>query len=134
MRSAGAVALPPGATPTTNLPEGTIELFKDRNFKEDMSTIPFVRGQQMGVIQQLPADAADDISSLRWNLPRGIVVLLHENADGTGRQLPIWGIGQYEMVPWSFNDKVSRWSWHDVGRPATTTTTTTQTPPGQTAP
>lgn len=127
LRSADAIALPPGAAPTTNLPEGTIELFEDRNFKEDMTTIPFVRGQQMGAMQQLPADATDDISSLRWNLPRGVVVILHENADGTGRQLPIWGMGQYDMVPWSFNDKVSRWSWYEVGEPGKTTTKKTTT-------
>jgi hypothetical protein len=30
-------------------------------------------------------------------------------------------MGQYEMVPWSFNDKVSRWSWYEVGRPGATT-------------
>lgn len=121
LRSAEAAPLPPGATPTTNLPEGTIELFEDRDFKEDMTTIPFVRTERMGMMQELGTDASDDVSSLRWNLPRGVVVLLHENADGTGRQLPIWGKGQYDMVPWSFNDKVSRWSWHEVGRPGATT-------------
>lgn len=121
LSSAEQAPLPPGATPTTNLPEGTIELYDDRDLKGDMHTIPFVRTERMGMLQEMELDAADDVSSLRWNLPRGVVAILHENADGTGRQLPIWGKGQYDMVPWSFNDKVSRWSWYEVGRPGATT-------------
>ena len=121
LSSAEQAPLPPGATPTTNLPEGTIELYEDRDLKGDMHTIPFVRTERMGMLQEMDLDAADDVSSLRWNLPRGVVAILHENADGTGRQLPVWGKGQYDMVPWSFNDKVSRWSWYEVGRPGSTT-------------
>ena len=122
LQSAGKTALPPGATPVaTNLPEGTIELYEDRELKGEMSTVPWVRSERMGMMQTLEGEAVDRVSSLRWNLPRGAMVILHENADGTGRQLPIWGKGQYEMVPWSFNDKVSRGSWYEGGRPGATT-------------
>lgn len=109
--------LPPGASSTIDLIEGTIEMFRDRGFKGDMRAIPAYRSAQMGTISELPGELASSVSSLRWNLPAGTMVILHENADGTGRQLPIWGHGQYEMVPWSFNDRVSRWSWYQLGAP-----------------
>ncbi len=88
LESAETAPLPPAATPTTNLPEGTVELYQDAGLRGEMTTVPFVRTERMGMMQELEGEhLADRVSSLRWNLPRGVLLVLHENADGTGRQL-----------------------------------------------
>jgi hypothetical protein len=105
---------PPGASPTVTLPAGTIELYKDAGFKGTMTTVgPIDRFQQAEYHD--PGRAADSMSSLRWNLPPGVVAVLYEDAGGLGRQLLIWGSGQFDSVSrFDFNDKVSRWAWYDI--------------------
>ena len=61
----------------------------------------------------------DSLTSMKWNLPAGVVVTLYEDADGKKDRVSIWGSGQIDSLDvWDFNDKVSRWSWAYVGTPA----------------
>ena len=111
---AGLSERPLYANPTGDIPMGVVQAFKDRGFMDTLTTLGPVRDTPMGVRHRL-GDARDSVSSLRWNLPPGVLVVLYEDAGGYGRQLALWGKGQYETVSeWDFNDKASRWAWYDI--------------------
>jgi hypothetical protein len=111
---AGLSERPLYANPTGDIPMGVVQAFKDRGFMDTLTTLGPVRQSAMGVRHRL-GGAADSVSSLRWNLPPGVLVVLYEDAGGYGRQLALWGKGQYETVSeWDFNDKASRWAWYDI--------------------
>ena len=139
---------PLGASPTVaTLPTGVIEMYADRGLRGGLTTVGPIHGHAMGVRHNVTG-LADQLTSLRWNLPPGVVVVFYEDAFGPGEQLVIWGSGQYESVSqFDFNDKASKWAWYDLRGgstartsiqvvPANTTTTTTViTPaPGVVAP
>ena len=115
----GSIVRPHGTADTTSpVAEDTMELFKDRNFKNDMQKVGPVTDMQAGQLQKLPNYLADHLSSLRWNLPPGVVAVFYEDADGKGRQAAVWGKGEVNAVSeWKFNDKASRWAWYFVGTP-----------------
>lgn len=103
------------SNPTGNLPDGTIEFYQDRDFKGELQTV--VVGQQATGVRHPMGFTADRVSSLRWNLPPGQVVILYEDAGGYGGQVPIWGKGQFDAVSrFDFDNKASRWAWFDVRR------------------
>src|SRR5438876_9367231 len=112
----GVSLRPPGATEVNGaLPQNAIYLFADRDFKGNISRIENVTSQPPGLTERVGA-RADNMTSLKWDLPPGVVVIFYTNADGTGTQFPIWGRGQLDSVSkWAFNDKVSRWAWYSVG-------------------
>ena len=96
--------------------EDTLELHKDeavRDKGKDMMRIEDITDRPQGEMQRIEGRLEDKVSSLRWNLPPGIVVILYENADGTGRQLPIWGDGDHVKLR-PINDCISAWGWYDV--------------------
>jgi len=107
---------PPGASEVTGaLPQNSIYLFADRNFKGNVTRLENITSQPSGLTERV-GGRADNMTSVKWDLPPGVVVIFYENADGTGTQFPIWGRGQLDSVSqWSFNDKVSRWAWYSVG-------------------
>lgn len=106
---------PLGAMPTGNLLPATLELYRKSDFQGTLTTIGPVNQFPAGALHRTGA-AADEMTSLRWNLPPGVVVVLYEDAEGKGRQLTLFGSGQYASVsPWKFNDKVSRWAWYEIG-------------------
>lgn len=108
---------PHGARPTTTVPMDTIEMYSDRDLKGMLTTIHPVSAQSQTEYHNA-GTANDKMTSLRWNLPEGVVVVLYDNIDGTGRQFSIWGKGEYETVsPWNFNDRVSSWASYRLGEP-----------------
>jgi len=119
----GVSLRPPGATELNGaLPQNAIYLFENRDFQGKVSRIENVTSQPAGFSERVDA-RADNMTSVKWDLPPGVVVIFYENADGTGNQFPIWGRGQLESVSkWAFNDKVSRWAWFSVGGRANATT------------
>ena len=112
----GVSLRPPGAVEVNGaLPQNSIYMFENRDFKGNVTRIENITSQPPGLTERVGA-RADQMTSLKWDLPIGVVVIFYENADGTGDQFPIWGRGQLDSVgKWSFNDKVSRWAWYSVG-------------------
>ena len=54
-------------------------------------------------------------SSLRWNLPDGVIVLLSADDNGNNN-LALFGSGQYaDLDPSGFNNRASRWAWAYIG-------------------
>ena len=57
------------------------------------------------------------MTSLKWHLPPGVIVVLYEDPDPDrpGRQYVIWGSGQdVNVSEEGFNDRVSGWAWFCV--------------------
>jgi hypothetical protein len=118
--SIDAGRIPPHGTrqTTTNLPADTIELYADRDLKGTLTSISPVTRQPQDYEDVKGAN--DRMTSLRWNLPEGVVVVLYDNIDGTGRQFSIWGKGEVDTVtPWNFNDRVSSYAWYRIGEAST---------------
>jgi hypothetical protein len=110
---------PHNARPTTNVPADTIELYSDRDLKGALTTLHPVTGQ--GMDYNAIEGGNDRVTSLRWNLPEGVVVVLYDNVDGTGRQLSIWGKGEFETVStFNMNDRFSSWASYRLGEPSGT--------------
>ena len=55
-------------------------------------------------------------SSLKWNLPEGVVVTFSSTKEGVGPNLAIWGKGQFDTVAhWQMNDKMKYYAWQWLG-------------------
>jgi hypothetical protein len=66
-----------------------------------------------GVFRELPAKG---VSSVKWKLPDGVMVVFSEAAGGESQQVAIWGQGMFESFhQWDMNDKVKHWAWYYVG-------------------
>jgi len=103
--------------------EDALEMFKDKNFKNTSATVSGVTGHPSATLERLPKDLPDSMTSLRWNLPPGVVVVFYQDASGLKQQAAIWGSGQMPDIDvWDFNDKVSRWGWYYVGAPGASST------------
>jgi len=112
----GAQYHPYGTAATTaTIADGTMQLFRDKNFKNDMLPVA-VTTTGPGALHTLPGNMDDSMTSLRWNLPPGVVVTFYQDAGGKKQQASVWGQGEVRDVDdWDFNDKVSRWAWNYVG-------------------
>ncbi len=119
----GYVPAPPGSeTLTAPMDPVSIHMFADSGFAGTKAMLSGVDTTiPPGYLNELPKGLPDAMSSLRWNLPRGVVVVLYENSDARGEQLILWGTGEVaDLKKWEFNDKASRWAWFDVGGAAPT--------------
>lgn len=87
---------------------GAIEKNPDKMLKvEAVTDVP------EGELQTLPDSMNNRASSMRWNLPAGVVVVLYDKADGTGRRMPLWGDGETPKLR-SMSDRISAWAWYNV--------------------
>jgi hypothetical protein len=114
----GYIAAPAGSeTLVSELASGTVEMFKDDNFDDtSAASTGIASGTAAGALTDLPKDLGDSMTSVRWNLPPGVVVVFYEDGTGKGEQLVLWGKGQYsDLQKLDFSDKASRWAWYDIG-------------------
>jgi hypothetical protein len=70
-----------------------------------------------GTPTKMPANTGNASESARWRLDDGIVVVLFEHSGGRGRQLVLWGSGQFDKFASTFMNKFSSWAWYRVGSP-----------------
>jgi hypothetical protein len=98
------------------LPEDTLEFHKDvgvRDKDKDLLRIDSVTDTPEGDLQPITEYLDNKVTSLRWNLPPGKIVVLYDNADGTGRRMPLWGDGQVSDLR-TIDNRISAWAWYDV--------------------
>ncbi|MHC4709930.1 MAG: hypothetical protein ACYTA3_05795, partial [Planctomycetota bacterium] len=98
------------------LPENTLEFHKDvgvRDKGKDLLRIDSVTDRPEGDLQPITGDLDNKVTSLRWNLPPGRIVVLYDKADGTGRRMPLWGDGQVSDLR-TIDNRISAWAWYDV--------------------
>ena len=100
------------ATECEPIPIDTIQLFKNRDAKGTMTSMDSTLAPSEGVFRDLPTSKS---SSMKWNLPDGVLVVLSEGAGGEGQQIGIWGRGMFDSFHrWDLNDKLTQWSWYDL--------------------
>lgn len=121
---AGWAQHPLGASPTSAaIPENTIQFFKDTEFRDDLDPVANVLSMTPGGVHDLPGDMEDSVSSIRWNLSPGVIVVLYEDDGAKGEQLALWGKGEMDRLSrWNFNDKASSWAWYYAGGSQNVTT------------
>jgi hypothetical protein len=101
---------------SATVPADAMQFFKDKNFSGTMFQVSDVTTKLSWRAHQFEGKQENKISSLRWNLPPGVVVNLHERDDGLGRTIYIFGSGEIsEIKPWKLNDKLSSWAWNYIG-------------------
>ena len=106
------VHAPPGCNPYSGSPN-SVTLFKDNSFGGQSWTITNVTGHPGGVWHKIPAGLHDEVTSLRWNLPHGVIVLMSNHDNGTGRLFPVWGNwANANISGWEVNDLLSAWAWY----------------------
>jgi hypothetical protein len=108
---------PASAKPlSATMVDDAIQLFKDKNFGGTMVQVSEVTGKPAWQDQEFHGRSENKFTSLRWNLPRGVVVSLFENADCLGRMICIWGSGEIPSLGAAkLNDRLSCWAWNYVG-------------------
>jgi hypothetical protein len=113
----GWAARPIGADElTATVPLSTLQMYQDAGFKDDMRAIDAVTSHAPGTAAKLDEPINDSLTSLRWNLPPGVVVVMYEDATGKGEQLALWGSGEVRTLSrYDFNDKASSWAWYYAG-------------------
>ncbi|MHC4099809.1 MAG: zinc ribbon domain-containing protein [Planctomycetota bacterium] len=121
-QTAPPISRPLGAEPAADVPENTMYVYWDANFGGgDPHQVHRVTSHSHGVPlnfedQKFLRNIRDDMSSLKWNLPEGVIVIFYEDAAARGERIVVWGQGQIRSLrSWGFNDKVSRWAWYYVG-------------------
>jgi hypothetical protein len=112
---------PPGTRDTRDCPENSMILYWHADYR---GRRPHVIRRVTGFERGLPHDfesqgglrnIKDDMTSLKWNLPAGVVVVFYQHAGARGERIAIWGRGQKRSLrDWGFNDKVSRWAWYST--------------------
>lgn len=107
---------PYGTSHLTSALKDSIEILQHTDLGGRMAPIANITAHEPAALHKIPNNLGDKMSSLRWSLPPGVVVIFTENASGSGRQLGIWGSAESpRLLYWDFNDKASRWSWFYVG-------------------
>ena len=90
------------------IPTGTIVFYKDTDFdgKEEVFRI---EGKMLHEMHDIGGKLSGSISSLRWNLPEGTIVVLYgSSSKNPSRQYVIWGEGQDDRLSGhGVNDKLT---------------------------
>ncbi len=124
-RSAESILMPQGSLAlNAAVASDSVQLFDKKDFKDDHQVISGVTNNPSGEWRELPGAAGisgekeNAASSLRWDLPEGVIVLLSAKDDGTS-DIVLFGKAQYDdLAKCDFNNCASRWSWAYIGKPA----------------
>lgn len=120
--AAAFLGLTPSARPIATAPlsaslaEDAMQFFKNKGFDGNMFQVSDVTGNPSWKNHEFKDKKENDVTSLRWNLPRGVVVSLHEQDNGLGRTVFVFGSGEIAHIkPWKLNDRISSWAWNYIG-------------------
>ncbi len=105
----------PDANPMASPLPGSLQLWEDTDYRDDILPITDVTSFATGEFHRVPKDLRRKMSSLRWSLPPGVIVVFAENKNGTGKRITVWDKGQIpKLLHLDFNDEVSSWAWFSV--------------------
>jgi len=93
---------------SVSIPSGSIVLYKDTDFG-GCEEIFKIEGKESHEMHKINGDVGNNASSLRWNLPPGVIVVLYgPSATNPHRQYVIWGEGQDSRLTGNgVNDKLT---------------------------
>lgn len=91
-----------------SIPEGSIVFYKDTHF-EGHEEVFNIEGKVAHEMHDIGGKLSGSISSLRWNLPEGVIVILYgPSKKNPSRQYVIWGEGQDDRLSGNgVNDKLT---------------------------
>ena len=98
-----------------NLQPNTVVLYEHRNFAENgrIRHLIITEFSPQDLYSLHVIDFKDCLSSLKWNLDPGIVVVFYEDHDGGGRRYEIIGTGEdKDTHNNNFKDCASSWRWY----------------------
>jgi hypothetical protein len=120
---AGRALRPLGTRPTrAPVADDGMFLYAASTFNGLRQKVSDVTAHPPGELQPIttPDGPLDALHSLQWSLPHGVLVVLYENPDLTGRQLAVWGKGELRATRhWGSDGTVAGWAWFHVGTPET---------------
>ncbi len=112
------VTIPVGANGLSSPLQNSLQLWRHTDYRGKIGPVTSVTGYAPGEYHRLPEGLGDDMSSVRWDLPPGVVVILYQHSKGSGRHIALWSRGEFPRLSrWDLNDKVSSWAWFYVGDP-----------------
>jgi hypothetical protein len=113
----GYAPRPPGSEPLTrSLTDDAFRTYLDGGFSGQAQLRKAVTESRPYRAHRLAKYTNNDMTSLCWNLPEGVVVVFYDHSNARGKQYVVWGSGQADdLVPQRFNDTVSRWAWYYLG-------------------
>lgn len=93
---------------SVSIPSGSIVFYKDTHF-EGREEVFKIEGKELHEMHDIGGKLSGSISSLRWNLPSGTIVVLYgSSAKNPSRQYVIWGEGQDDrLTGHGVNDKLT---------------------------
>ncbi|MCH8823692.1 MAG: hypothetical protein IH984_09320 [Planctomycetes bacterium] len=93
---------------SVSIPSGSIVFYKDTHF-EGREEVFKIEGKELHEMHDIGGKLSGSISSLRWNLPEGTIVVLYgSSAKNPSRQYVIWGEGQDDrLTGHGVNDKLT---------------------------
>lgn len=103
---------------TAKVLDDSIQLF-DGKPGTRMEPITEVTAKTEGNLQPI-GDLAGKVTSLRWKLRPGVIVVFYQGRQGGKRQFAIWGNGEVHRLNTQLNNKVTVWKWIDVASLKTT--------------
>lgn len=91
-----------------SIPEGSIVFYKDTHF-EGHEEVFKIEGKVAHEMHDIGGKLSGSISSLRWHLPEGVIVILYgPSKKNPSRQYVIWGEGQDDRLSGNgVNDKLT---------------------------
>jgi hypothetical protein len=124
---AARASRPLGTRPTrAPVPADGMFLYASNSFNGLRQKVCEVTTHPPGVLQPITTAAGgplEALHSMQWRLPHGVVVMLYEKPDLTGRQFAVWGRGELRATRhWGSDGTVAGWAWFYVGSPETLAT------------
>jgi len=102
-------------TSAATVPDNSMVFFRNKDFRDKISDVTDVTAKESWRHHSFDTQAKH-FSSLRWNLPRGVLVTLFSGNNCDGMSLSIWGAGEVaNLSDWKLNDELAGWSWNYVG-------------------
>lgn len=110
-----AVGMRPASADERGLP-GKFYGFEEKGFDKLAGTVDLGEAQYTpDALHRFARGVEDKFGSMRWDLAKGVVVVLYENADGNGHQFVMWGKNEVvDMEVPSFFRANSSFRWIDL--------------------
>lgn len=112
----GHTARPPGTAAIDRAVfDSSLELFHDEGLVRAHTRLYLAHDKGLRTHSLSRADK-DEVSSVAWRLPPGVIAVLYEHSGGRGRQVHLWGEGLCSTLePLKMNDATSGWMWAFLG-------------------
>ena len=117
---AGTTAHSQSHSPPIDIGDNTIHVYDRDSFRTSWAhhrEIHPVTGEAPMAPHDFPAlfSFNDMTTSLKWNLPAGVIVVFYTNWAAGGKQYVLWGTGETAQLSRDFNNQFSSWAWFYVG-------------------